>query len=151
MLCRLYSWTESRFTIRNHSTVAVPGLIVSDGNFNISHFVHNRFCFLQVWCPTVFASSGHPVPLNFGLKNTLSYCMLKKMCNTARGASGKCFTNVVKLYPSKNNNNNNPPTLHAHFDFSHATAISAWPCLYQYVHDEKIKLWKVYAWPVKNP
>ena len=58
--------------------VAVPGLIVSDVNFNISHFVHNnRFCFLQVWCP-VFASSGHPVPLNFGLKNTLSYWMLKK-------------------------------------------------------------------------
>ena len=65
MLCRLYGWTESRFMIRNHSTAAIPGLTVKDVNFNFSCFVHNRFCFLQVWCPTVFASSGHLCPVNF--------------------------------------------------------------------------------------
>ena len=36
MLCRLYSWTASNFMIRNHSTAAVPGLIISDVNFNFS-------------------------------------------------------------------------------------------------------------------
>ena len=61
--------------IRNHSPAVVPGLIVSDVNFNFSCFVHNHgFCFLQVWCPTVFASSGHRVLLNFGLQDTLWVC-----------------------------------------------------------------------------
>ena len=40
------------------------GLIFSDVNFNFSYFVHSRgFCFLQVWCPTVLASSGQHVLL----------------------------------------------------------------------------------------
>ena len=68
-----FIWTESRFMIRNHSTAAVPGLTVSDVNFNISCLVHNRFRFLQVWCPTDFASSGHGVLLNFGPRDSLSY------------------------------------------------------------------------------
>ena len=59
--------------INSHSTAAVPGLIVSDVNFNFSCFVHNhRICFLQVWCPTAFASSGHRVILNVGHPDTLS-------------------------------------------------------------------------------
>ena len=36
MLCRLNSWTKSNFMIRNHSTAAVPWLIISDVNFNFS-------------------------------------------------------------------------------------------------------------------
>ena len=46
--------------IRCHFTAAVPRLIVNDVNFNFSRFVYkHRFCFLQVWQPTVFASLGH--------------------------------------------------------------------------------------------
>ena len=42
--------------------------------------VHNHeFCFLQVWCPTVFASLGHRVQLKFGIQDTLSYKVLKKV------------------------------------------------------------------------
>ena len=80
MLCRLYSWNKNRFMIGHHSTAAVPGLAVSDVNFNFSSFVHNHgFCFLQVWCPTVFVSSGHRVLLNVGLWDTLFYYVLKKL------------------------------------------------------------------------
>ena len=48
ILCRLYHcWTESKFVMRNHSTAAVPGLIVSEVNFNCSSFVDNQgFSFL---------------------------------------------------------------------------------------------------------
>ena len=68
--------------IRGHFTAAVPGPIVSYVNFTFSCFVHNhRFCFLQDWCPTVFASSGHRVLLEFGLQDTLS-CKLIKKCAT---------------------------------------------------------------------
>ena len=74
-LCFLHayeSWTETRFMIRNHSTAAVPGLTVSDVNFNFSCIVYNNgFRFLQVWCPTVFASSGHRVLLKSGLQDTV--------------------------------------------------------------------------------
>ena len=80
-LCRLYSWTESKFMTRSHFMAAVPGLIISDVNFNFSCFLHNsQFCFLQVWCPTgptVFASSGHCVLLKFGLQDTLSHKVIK--------------------------------------------------------------------------
>ena len=88
-LCRLYSWTESKFTIRGYFAKAVPGLIVSDVNFSFSWFVHNHgFCFLQVWCPTVFVSSGRRVLFKFGPQDNLSYKVLKKMCNTDRMACG---------------------------------------------------------------
>ena len=63
---------------------AVPGLIVSDVNFNFSCFVPNQgFSFFggQVWFPTVFASSGHCVLLKFGLQDTLSYKVLRKIFN----------------------------------------------------------------------
>ena len=107
MLCRLYSWTESRFMVRNHSAAAVLGLSLSDVNFNISCFVHNNgFCFLQVWCPTVSASSGHRVPLNFGLHDTLStrcsknvqhwlYMCIETNCNdlSSNTISGQCTNN----------------------------------------------------------
>ena len=44
-LCRLYRWTENKFMIRKHFMAVVPGLIVSDVNFNFSCFIHNhRFC-----------------------------------------------------------------------------------------------------------
>ena len=60
--------------IRNRCTIAVSYV-----NFKISCLVHNnRFCFLQVWCPTVFARSGRCVMLNFGLQDTLSYEVVKK-------------------------------------------------------------------------
>ena len=60
--------------IRNHCTAAVPGLIISDVNFNFSCFIHNHgLCVLHVWHPIVFASSGHVVQLKFGLQDTLSY------------------------------------------------------------------------------
>ena len=72
--------------IRSHQMAAVPGLTVSDVNFNFSCLVHNHgFCFLKVWCPTVYASSGHSVLLTFGLQDTLSHKVIKKMCNTAAG------------------------------------------------------------------
>ena len=68
--------------IRSHLRwfkAAAPGLIVSDVNFNFSCFVHNhRFCFLPVWCPTVFESSRHSVLLKFGLQDTLSYEVIEK-------------------------------------------------------------------------
>ena len=69
--------------IRNHTTAAVPCLIFSDVNFNFFLcFVHNnRFCFLQVWCPTVF-TSGHHVLLNFSLQDTVLLSS-QKMFNTA--------------------------------------------------------------------
>ena len=57
--------------IRNHCAVAFVGITVSDVNFKVSCFVHNNgFSFLQVWCPTVFAS-GHHFLLNFGLQDTV--------------------------------------------------------------------------------
>ena len=71
--------------IRSCFTATVPGLIVtlslfvSDVNFNFYFFLHNRgFCFLQVWCPTGFASLGQRVLLKFGLQDTLSYKVMKK-------------------------------------------------------------------------
>ena len=76
--CRLWSWTESHFMIKNYTMMASPGLIISNMNFNISCIVHkHRFCFLQVWCPTVFASSGH-VSQNCCLQDILSCKVLKK-------------------------------------------------------------------------
>ena len=42
-------------------------------------FVHNHgFCFLQVRCPTVFASSGHCGLLKFGLQDTSPYKVIRK-------------------------------------------------------------------------
>ena len=42
-------------------------------------FAHSHgSCFLQVWCPIVFVSSGHLVLLKIGLQDTLSYKMLQK-------------------------------------------------------------------------
>ena len=65
---------------------AILGLIVRDVNFNFSCFVHNHeFCFLQVWCPAVFASSGHRVLLKLGLQDTLSYKVLKKCATLSTG------------------------------------------------------------------
>ena len=65
--------------IRSHFTAAVPGLIVSHVNFEVSCSVHNhRFCFQQVWCPPDFASLGHSVLLKFGLQYNLSYKVIKK-------------------------------------------------------------------------
>ena len=59
-------------------------------NFNFSCFVHNhRLCFLQVWCPTVSALLGHHVILRFDLHYTLSYKVIKKMCN-AVGVTQSC-------------------------------------------------------------
>ena len=50
---------------------------------NFSWCVHSHgFWFLQVWCLTVFASTGQCVLLKFGLQDTLSYKVLKNMCNT---------------------------------------------------------------------
>ena len=78
-LCRLSSWTESKFIIRSHFMAAVSGLIVSGVNFNFFCFVHNcGFCFLQVWCPTVFASSGHRILLKFESPGHFEYKMIKK-------------------------------------------------------------------------
>ena len=78
-LCKLYSWTESKVMIGSHFTAAVSGLIVCDVNFNCSCFVQNhRFCFLQVRCPTVFASSGHCGLLKFGLQDTSPYKVIRK-------------------------------------------------------------------------
>ena len=58
---------------------AAPGLIVSGVNFNYFCCVHNhRFCLLQVWCPTVFASSVHCVFLKFGLQDILFFKVLKE-------------------------------------------------------------------------
>ena len=68
-LCRL---TESKIMIRSHFTATVPGLIVSDVNFNFSCFVHNYvvvvFFFLG---GVVFCKSG--VPLFLGHRDTVSY------------------------------------------------------------------------------
>ena len=65
--------------IRSLFMAAFLGLVVIDANFNFSCFVHNHgFCFLQVWCHAVFVSSGHHVLLNFGLRDTSSYEVLKK-------------------------------------------------------------------------
>ena len=62
--------------IRNHFTAAVSGLIVSDVNFSFSCFAHNHgFGLLQVWCP-------YCVLLEFGIQDTLSYKVIRKMCNT---------------------------------------------------------------------
>ena len=59
---------------------AVSGLIISDVNFNFSCFIHNHiYCFLQVWCPVVFASSGQCILLKFGLQDTLSFKVLKNV------------------------------------------------------------------------
>ena len=66
MLCRLYSWTECKFVVRNHSTAAVLGLIVGDVNFNFLCFVHSaRFRFLQVWCHSVFWNIRTLCPITF--------------------------------------------------------------------------------------
>ena len=83
-LCGLCKSTGSQFIIRSRFTAAVPRLIVGDANFNFfSYFVHSHgFRFLEVWCLTVFASSGHHVLLKSGLQDTLSFKLLKKMCNT---------------------------------------------------------------------
>ena len=65
----------------------VSGLIVSGVNFNFFCFVHNHgFRFLQIWCPIVFASSGHRVLLEFGHHDTLSYKVIKNVqhCLTSR-------------------------------------------------------------------
>ena len=66
--------------------------------FNTSCYVHNHgFCYRQVLCPIVFASSGHCVLLQFGLQDTLSYKVLKKMCNTGLPVSFVCFC-VVHVF-----------------------------------------------------
>ena len=78
--------------VRNHSAAAVLGLSLSDVNFNISCFVHNNgFCFLQVWCPAVFASSGHLVLSNVGLQNTLSYQVSPRAHFNSRGGDVKVY------------------------------------------------------------
>ena len=81
--------------MRGHFTAVVSGPIVNDMNFNFSCFVHNpALCFLQVWCPTVFASSGQSVLLNL-VCSTLSYKVLK------RGAMLQLFNIVhVRQYSS---------------------------------------------------
>ena len=53
-------------------------------NFNFSCWVdRHRFCFLQVWCPVVFASSGQRVLLKFVLQDILSHKMLQKCATLA--------------------------------------------------------------------
>ena len=65
--------------VSSHITAPIQGLIVSDVNFNFSCFVHHHvFCFLQVWCPAVFASLGLLVILKFDLQDTVSYKVIKK-------------------------------------------------------------------------
>ena len=82
-LCRLCSWIKCNFIIKSHFTAAIPGLIVSELNFNFSCYVHNHgFCFLQDWRPTVPASSGHHVLLKL-VSITLCPIRWKKMCKTA--------------------------------------------------------------------
>ena len=71
--------------IRSHFTAAVPGLFVSDVSFNFCCFVHTQgFCFLQVFCPIVFAPLGHFAQLKFVLQDTLSCKVLKKCATLAK-------------------------------------------------------------------
>ena len=74
------SESKVRFMIRNHST-AVPGLTVSDVNFDISttDFVFCKsgvllFCIIRTPCPIKFWSPGHFVLIG-----------AKKLCKTADG------------------------------------------------------------------
>ena len=83
-LCRLYCWTESKFMIRSHFTAGVPGLSVSDVNFNFCSQSQIFSFFLQVWCPAVFASLGHCVQLKFGHQDMLSGKMFKKCATLAQ-------------------------------------------------------------------
>ena len=96
----LYSLTESKFMIRSYLTAAVPGLIVSDVNFNFSCSVHNhRFCFLEVWCPTVFVSLRH-VLSKFGIQDTLSCKVIKKKvqhCQRCKQISAHSFVNHTQV------------------------------------------------------
>ena len=47
----------------------------------------HRLCFLQVWCPVVFALSSHCVLLRFGLQDTLSYKVLKNVQHSTHNLS----------------------------------------------------------------
>ena len=40
IFCRLFSWTKTNVTIRNHSTAAVPGLTISDETSTYRETVH---------------------------------------------------------------------------------------------------------------
>ena len=81
---KVNSWSEA--TLRQLFQVWLSVMWTS----NFSCFVHNHgLCFLQVWCPTVFASLGHRVLWTFGLKDTLSKKDPTKMCNTASSSSNQ--------------------------------------------------------------
>ena len=61
-------------TLLQETTHLQRSLTIFVTNINFSSIIHNhRFCSLQVWCPIVFASSGHHVLLKFGLQGTLFY------------------------------------------------------------------------------
>ena len=77
--------------VGNHSVAAGLGQIISDVNLNFpcSQPQIFFFFFLPIWYPIVFASSGHYALSQFGLQDTLSYKVLKKMCNT--GAYSMCL------------------------------------------------------------
>ena len=52
--------------IRNHSKAAVPGLTVSDVNFNVLSFAHNNgFCFSASLASYCFSIIGTPCPVKF--------------------------------------------------------------------------------------
>ena len=88
MLCGLYSWTESRFMIRNHSTAVVPGLIVSDVNFNFSCFIHNNgfvFCKSGV---LLLLHHRDTVSCSILVSRTLSYNVVQKCATLQRVAFG---------------------------------------------------------------
>ena len=138
LLCRLYSWTKSKFTmIRSYFTAAVPGLIVSDVNFNFSCFVHNnRFCFLQVWCSTAFASSGHNVLLKLGLQDTVSYKVTKN-CAALKTTHTYTYTRThTHTHTHTNTHTHTHPREGAH------------TCIYLCVHAYK---YTVQAWYVQGP
>ena len=70
--------------VRNHSTAAVLGLIVSDINFNFLCFVHSTgFCFLQVWCPSVFCNIRTLCPITFWSPGNIVLLGVQNMCNIA--------------------------------------------------------------------
>ena len=61
--------------IRNHSTAAVPGLSVSDVNFNFTCFVHNYgFCFLQF---LVLQFLHHQDSVSFWNLSSRTFCPIR--------------------------------------------------------------------------
>ena len=74
--------------IRSHLRAAVPGLIVSDVNFNFSCFDHNYgFCLLQVYC---FCIIKTPCPIKIWSPGRyVLYKALKEMSTLNKGHSNR--------------------------------------------------------------